>query len=115
MSLLQAREEKAKKIGKRELNPSGDWSIITLEQASYTAQEKTNSLFVVIQPEAGLTYRASAYSKFTARLQYGISLGDPLISREFNDFPLNGTQTNSQHNLRGDYWVIQVGYQVSLK
>lgn len=102
-------------VGKRELNPSGDWSIVSLEQTPYSAQEKANSWSFVIRPEAGLTFRASEYSKFTARLQYGVGIGQPLIVQEFSNFPLEGNLTNSNHELKGDFWAIQLGYQILLK
>lgn len=102
-------------VGKRELNPSGDWSIVPLEQASYTAQERTNSISVVLRPEAGLSFSASEYSKFTARFQYGVGIGQSLIVQEFNNFPLEGSLSNSKHQLKGDFWAIQLGYQILLK
>jgi hypothetical protein len=43
------------------------------------AQEKANSRSFIIRPEAGLTFSVSEYSKFTARFQYGIGIGEPLI------------------------------------
>lgn len=102
-------------LGKRELNPSGDWSIVPLEQASYTAQERTNSISVVLRPEAGLTFSASEYSKFTARFQYGVGIGQPLIVQKFNNFPLEGNFSNSRHELKGDFWAIQLGYLILFK
>jgi hypothetical protein len=102
-------------VGKREMNAKGDWSVVPLEQASFTAQEKTNSFSVVLRPEAGLTFNASEYSKFTARFQYGIGISQPLIVQEFNNFPLEGNLTNSKHELKGDFWAIQLGYQILLK
>lgn len=102
-------------VNKRIYGTSGVVSFEPLEQESYSGVETVKNFSVIIRPELGLSFKASDFANFTARLQYGISLGAPLISREFNDFPLNGTQTSSQHNLRGDYWVIQVGYQITLK
>ncbi|WP_187177036.1 hypothetical protein [Algoriphagus sp. AK58] len=102
-------------VGKRELNPSGDWNTVPLEQTPYSAQEKANSWSVVIRPEAGLTFRASKYSKFTARFQYGVGIGQPLILQEFNNFQLEGILSNSKHKLKGDFWAIQLGYQILLK
>ena len=75
MISLQARNEKEKK----EPRQGGDWSIVPLEQMPYTAQERTNGISVLIRPEAGLTFSVSEYSKFTARFQYGIGIGEPLI------------------------------------
>jgi len=86
-----------------------------LEQASYTAQERMNTISVVLRPEAGLTFSASEYSKFTARFQYGVGIGQSLIVQEFNNFPLEGSLSNSKHQLKGDFWTIQLGYQILLK
>lgn len=108
-------EENFRIVNKRISGSNGVVSYEPIEQEPYSGIETVKSFSVIIRPELGLTFKASDFTNFTARLQYGISLGAPLISREFNDFPLNGTQTSSQHNLRGDYWVIQVGYQVFLK
>jgi hypothetical protein len=102
-------------VGKRDQNPSGDWNIVPLEQTPYSAQEKANSWSFVIRPEAGLTFSVSEYSKFTARFQYGIGIGESLIVQEFNNFPLEGNLTNSRHELKGDFWAIQLGYQILLK
>lgn len=102
-------------VGKRELNPSGDWSIVPLEQIPYTAQERTNGISAVIRPEAGLTFSVSEYSKFTARFQYGIGIGESFIVQEFNNFPLEGNFSNSKHQLNGDFWTVQLGYQILLK
>lgn len=102
-------------VGKRELNSNGNWSIVPLEQSPYTAQEKANSWSIVLKPEAGLSFRASENSKFTARFQYGIGIGKPLIVQEFKNFPLEGNLTNSRHELRGDFWAIQLGYQILLR
>jgi hypothetical protein len=102
-------------VGKRELNSNGDWIIVPLEQASYTAQEQTDKISVVIRPEAGLTFSVSEYSKFTARFQYGIGIGEPLIVQEFNNFPLEGNFSSSKHQLKGDFWTVQLGYQILLK
>lgn len=115
MNDRELNESNFKIVGKREINASGDWSVIPLEQASYTAQEKTNSFSVVLRPEAGLTFSASEYSKFTARLQYGVGIGQPLIVQEFKNFPLEGNLSNSRHELKGDFWTIQLGYQILLK
>ena len=102
-------------VNKRISGSNGVVSYEPIEQESYSGIETVKNFSVLVRPELGLTFKASDLANFTAKLQYGISLGEPLISREFNDFPLNGTQTSSQHNLRGDYLVIQVGYQISLK
>lgn len=115
MGSLQAREEKAKKIGKKEPCQSCVWSNITSEQASYTAKDKDNSLSEVIRPEAGFTFRASEYSKFTARIQNVGGVGQPLIVQEFSNFPLEENLTNSRHELKGDFWAIQLGYHILLK
>lgn len=87
-------------VGKRELNSNVDWIIVPLEQASYTAQERTNKISVEIRPEVGLTFSVSEYSKFTARFQYGIGIGEPLIVQEFNNFPLEGNFSSSKHQLK---------------
>ncbi len=102
-------------VGKRELVANGNWSIAPLEQTPYTAQERTNKISVVIRPEAGLTFSVSEYSKFSARFQYGIGIGEPLIVQEFNNFPLEGNLSNSRHQLKGDFWAVQLGYQILLK
>jgi hypothetical protein len=102
-------------VGKRELDANGNWSILPLEQTSYFARERTNNISVIIRPEAGFTFSVSEYSKFTARFQYGIGIGEPLIVQEFNNFPLEGNLTNSRHQLNGDFWTVQLGYQILLK
>jgi len=102
-------------VGKREISSNGDWSIVPLEQTPYTAQERANSWSIVPRSEAGLTFRASENSKFTARFQYGIGIGKPLIVQEFKNFPLEGNLTNSRHELKGDYWALQLGYQILLR
>ncbi|MBA4299767.1 MAG: hypothetical protein C0433_06605 [Cyclobacterium sp.] len=79
------------------------------------AQERTNTISVVLRPEAGLTFRASEYSKFTARFQYGVGIGQPLIVQEFKNFPLERNLSNSRHELKADFWSIQLGYQILLK
>ncbi|GEM_PF-2310479 len=108
-------KKKKRFLKKIEPNPSGDWSIVPLEQASYIAQERTNKISVVIRPEAGLTFSVSEYSKFSARFQYGIGIGESLIVQEFNNFPLEGNLSNSRHQLKGDFWTVQLGYQILLK
>ncbi|MFN3758526.1 MAG: hypothetical protein ACK4SF_04850 [Algoriphagus aquaeductus] len=62
-----------------------------------------------------MTFSVSEYSKFTARFQYGIGIGESLIVQEFNNFPLEGNLTNSNHELKGDFWTVQLGYQILLK
>jgi len=102
-------------IGKRVLDANGNWSILPLEQTSYLAQERTNNISLIIRPEVGFTFSVSEYSKFTARFHYGIGIGEPLIVQEFNNFPLEGNLSNSTHQLNGDFWTVQLGYQILLK
>lgn len=52
---LQPGEEKETIFKKIEPNPCGDWSMVPLEQASFTAREKANALAVELRPESGLT------------------------------------------------------------
>lgn len=102
-------------VSKKISGSKGSATYEGIEQEPYSGLETVKNFSVLIRPELGLYFKASDFAKFTARIQYGINIGDPLITREFNDFPLDGKQTSYKHTLGGDYLLIQVGYQIFLK
>lgn len=101
-------------VGKREIDMNGNVTNSPLEQLPYSSMERGNDFTFLIRPEAGVIFSVSEFSKFSARFQYGIGVGQALLVREFKDFPLEGNTSNSRHQLNGDFWTIQFGYQILL-
>lgn len=100
--------------GRRIIDNNGTITFNPIEQNPYKGRETTKKFSTVLRPELGFSFKASDYSRFLLRFQYGIKLGDPLISRDFRSFQLEGVQTDIYNKLDGDYWTIQVGYQFLL-
>lgn len=97
--------------GQRVIDSDQNATFQPIEQNPYKGKETVRNFSAVIRPELGLSFKASGYSKFLIRFQYGIRMFSPLISRSFGSFELEGKQTPFRHILHSDFSSLQVGYQ----